>query len=129
MKILKKVASVFREATKARSSGWRKVRKEFIAKNPACAACGGKMLLQVHHVIPFHIDPALELDASNLITLCMWKNNCHSNIGHGDDWKCYNPNVREDCERALAHPELWKEIDDLAHKNRVNAETGNIQNQ
>jgi hypothetical protein len=45
---------------------------------------------------PFHLHPELELDPKNLITLCMSRKECHLQIGHGDDFKAYNPNVETD---------------------------------
>src|SRR5271154_2464130 len=90
--------------TLTRSGEWPTVRKHFLEKNPTCAACGGKSLLNVHHKEPFHLDPRLELDDNNLITLCI-RNLCHIDIGHGDDYKFYNPNVVKDAAEALAHPE------------------------
>jgi 5-methylcytosine-specific restriction protein A len=82
-----------------RSSGWAKVEHEFLKVHGECAACGGSEALQVHHVKPFHLHPELELDPENLITLCMSGDlDCHLHLGHGGYFKCYNPNVREDCE-------------------------------
>jgi hypothetical protein len=52
--------------------------------------------LNVHHVLPFHLKPELELDPSNLITLCSsLDKNCHLDIGHGDNFRAYNASVRE----------------------------------
>jgi len=51
----------------------------------------------VHHIKPFHIEPELELEPDNLITLCMDEFDCHLLIGHGDSFQCYNPHVVEDC--------------------------------
>jgi hypothetical protein len=77
-----------------RSDKWPKVRKDFLSKNPTCAACGGSDHLDVHHQRPFHLDPSLELDETNLITLCMGKDkHCHLLLGHGDDFKAFNPNI------------------------------------
>jgi 5-methylcytosine-specific restriction protein A len=90
---------------KNRSSGWKEVRDDFLRKNPTCAACGETENLQVHHIVPFHLKPELELIETNLITLCMNKNECHLEIGHGDSWKCYNPNVKEDAEKHLSDPQ------------------------
>lgn len=84
---------------KQRSPEWHKVRDEFLKKNPTCAACGSAVKLQVHHKMPFHINPHLELDEDNLITLCMDEGECHLQIGHGDSWKCYNPHVERDAEK------------------------------
>lgn len=83
----------------ARSSAWPAVRKSYLARKPSCEACGGTRALEVHHVVPFHIDPRLELLASNLITLCEAGPahlNCHLLVGHLGDWKLSNPTVRRD---------------------------------
>ncbi len=85
-----------------RSGKWPTVRKNYITKHPECEACCGAENLNVHHVVPFHDDPSLELDESNLITLCR---DCHFRLGHDPDgpsgpekpnWKKSNPNVRRD---------------------------------
>ena len=78
-----------------RSTRWRTVRKEFIKNNNSCAACGSTKDLEVHHVIPVHIDESKELDMDNLITLC--SESCHILFGHLMDFKSHNPTVREDC--------------------------------
>lgn len=79
-----------------RSSHWPKVRNAFLADHPACEACGRKKKLEVHHIVPFHVDPALELSESNLTTLCL---RCHLLLGHLDDWKSWNSRVRADSSR------------------------------
>lgn len=63
--------------------------------------------LNVHHKVPFHIAPELELEESNLITLCMSEDrHCHLLIGHGDSFKAYVPDVEGFSKEALdAH---WK---------------------
>ena len=86
------VASVLGES---RSPKWPAVRQHHLDREPCCAACGSKDLLNVHHVRPFHTDPALELEDSNLITLCEQH---HLTFGHLMDWKSWNPDVRKDCE-------------------------------
>lgn len=92
------VTSIVREKIKSRrrSSLWDEVRDDFLEKNSTCAACGSTKRLQVHHVIPFSNRPELELEVSNLITLCMGVNECHFRIGHGCSFKHYNPNVLAD---------------------------------
>jgi 5-methylcytosine-specific restriction protein A len=77
-----------------RSPKWRKVRAEHIKNNPECAACGRKDGLEVHHIVPYHINPDLELEPSNLITLC--GKYCHFIFGHYMDWKSWNENVVRD---------------------------------
>lgn len=90
-----------------RSSKWPKVEKEFLRKNPFCAACATIHNLNVHHKVPFHIAPELELEESNLITLCMSEDrHCHLLIGHGNSFKAYVPDVDIFSKEALdAH---WK---------------------
>lgn len=78
-----------------RSGEWSTVRKRYLDKHPTCMACGSRLLLNVHHIKPYHLEPHLELDESNLITLCM-KNLCHLEIGHAGSFSEYNPDVKED---------------------------------
>lgn len=94
-------------ATK-RSSHWPTVEKHFREANPKCAICESVDRLNVHHKKPFHLHPELELDTNNLITLCMSKMECHLMIGHGDDFKAYNPNIETDA------PLLNKDISKFA---------------
>jgi 5-methylcytosine-specific restriction endonuclease McrA len=77
-----------------RSGAWPRVRREHLAEHPACAACGRAREVEVHHVIPFHDQPELELDATNLVTLCA--DPCHFVHGHLLNWKRSNPHVRSD---------------------------------
>ena len=84
--------------TTKRSGEWPRVRKEHLAIEPACAVCGATESLNVHHVIPVHIDPTKELDKNNFITLCEGAHhlNCHLLFGHLQNWSSYNITVRED---------------------------------
>lgn len=85
-----------------RSGKWPATRAEHLRREPTCAACGTSQDLEVHHVQPFHLFPALELDQSNLITLCEQSGrNCHYFFGHGYNWHCWNPTVREDAAAFL----------------------------
>lgn len=82
-----------------RSSKWPKVRDAFLRLNPSCSVCGCTSKLEVHHIIPFHIAPARELDPTNLITLCESKkygSNCHLLFGHLGDYKKFNPDIEKD---------------------------------
>ncbi len=88
----------------ARSPRWPAVREGFLSQHPRCAVCGGIEKLEVHHIHPFHLHPELELDTTNLITLCeSWKNgiNCHLAIGHLGNFRSFNPDVAADAA-ALA---------------------------
>jgi hypothetical protein len=78
----------------SRSPKWSNVRKEHLINEPNCRACGRKKDLEVHHIIPYHINPEDELNPNNLITLC---SNCHLLFGHLMDYKSWNENVVEDC--------------------------------
>lgn len=84
----------------ARSPHWRKVRDAHLRKQPLCQLCGGDKNLNVHHIIPFHIDPSRELDPTNLITLCNGSSStisCHIRFGHFDNFRTkWNPNVVKD---------------------------------
>ena len=86
-----------------RSSHWETVRKRHLKAFPTCAACGCDQHLQVHHIKPFHLHPELELEESNLITLCEGKgeHQCHLNIGHLGNFKRENPDVVKDAEEFL----------------------------
>ena len=82
-----------------RSNQWPTVRKKHLVSNPCCAVCGGKEKIEVHHKVPFHINPSLELEPSNLITLCESKSHgvvCHLFIGHSGNYKKINENVDAD---------------------------------
>lgn len=79
-----------------RSPRWKKIRKDFLAKNKVCAACGSSQDLEAHHIIPVHIDPNLELDSNNLIALC--SKSCHLLIGHLMDFRSWNPSIIRDAK-------------------------------
>lgn len=95
---------------KTRSPQWPHLEKQFKAEHPTCAACAGTDRLNVHHKKPFHLEPSLELDPDNLITLCMGKKECHLLIGHGDNFRAYNPDVAADAATVLAHPDLFDAV-------------------
>ncbi len=75
-----------------RSSKWPALRKKWIQAHPNCSGCATTSKLQVHHLIPVHLDPIKELDETNLITLCeLAGHDCHFHLGHLLDWLAYNP--------------------------------------
>jgi hypothetical protein len=77
-----------------RSSKWPALRRKFLKINKACAVCGKTKKLEVHHIRPYHLYPALELEMSNLITLCEGSNmNCHLVFGHRSSYKDFNLNI------------------------------------
>lgn len=82
-----------------RSGKWRKLRKEYLKRNPSCAACGGTTKLEVHHLVPVSMDRSLELVESNLLVLCESRSHgilCHLAIGHRGNYRKHNPTARED---------------------------------
>jgi 5-methylcytosine-specific restriction protein A len=82
-----------------RSGKWPKVRRDFL-KGKVCAVCGYKgPKLEAHHVKPFHLHPADELDPANLVALCEEGHegvNCHLLIGHAGNFQGINPDARRD---------------------------------
>ena len=85
--------------TAKRSPQWSKIRNEHLKSNPTCVSCGSTKTLEVHHIKPFHIFPELELDQTNLITLCENSTNgivCHLFIGHRGCYRDNNDDVVED---------------------------------
>ena len=98
-------------ATYTRSGKWRAVRARHLELNPTCAACGTDEDVEVHHILPVHEAirlgrPEMELDKTNLLTLCGGLRNCHWAIGHGYDWKAWRPSAR-----ALAHALLSSKVE------------------
>jgi|CXWL01.1.fsa_nt_gi hypothetical protein len=90
--------------TAKRSGKWSRVRGIHLAHNPKCAICGGTAKLEVHHIIPFHVDPSQELEPSNLMTLCESASYgivCHLLVGHLGNYRQFNPTCRVDAE-------IWK---------------------
>ncbi len=84
-----------------RSPHWPATEKAFKAKHPTCEACGETRNLQVHHVLPYHKYPELELDESNLITLCEYPpHNCHFRA-HLYDWKSWDKDIRKHAAETL----------------------------
>lgn len=84
-----------------RSPRWRALRRWHLTHYPTCAACGGTSKLEVHHIIPVHVDRSLELRQDNLITLCASGRrglNCHLFVGHYGDFRQFNPTAPIDAE-------------------------------
>ncbi len=88
------------KADKERSRKWPSVRKHFLLTHNFCAYCGGTEKLQVHHIRPFHLHPELELDETNMITLCeLPETDHHLHIGHLGNFRSEgNPDVVKDCQ-------------------------------
>jgi 5-methylcytosine-specific restriction endonuclease McrA len=71
-------------------------------------ACGSCKKPEVHHIVPVHLAPELELDPENLITLC--DKYCHFIFGHLMNYKSWNVDVLEDSKTYL------KKIKDKPYK-------------
>lgn len=71
----------------ARSGKWPALLRETLAAHPTCPGCR-RPAETAHHVVPFGADPARELDAANLVAVCV---PCHFVLCHGGDWRTYVP--------------------------------------
>ncbi len=93
-------------ALQLRSPRWPSLRKAHLEKEPRCRACGTRRHLNVHHVMPVHRDPTLELVPDNLVTLCESPGkNCHLFFGHLGSWMSWNGSVRSDADAYRARIE------------------------
>lgn len=82
-----------------RSDKWPALRKQFLHEFPRCSVCGTEKNVQAHHVKPFHDNPELELDYTNLIPLCEgFGQGHHLLFGHLGSFRSYNENVLKDAE-------------------------------
>lgn len=81
-----------------RSRKWPKTARAHKKAFPTCEYCQGRKQLQTHHISDYSTSPELELEWSNLMTLCM-KNKCHFIEAHLQNWKSINPDIRDDCAR------------------------------
>jgi hypothetical protein len=69
----------------------RQMQKWLVGK--VCAVCGGVKRLQAHHLFPRHIWPQLMWMPEFWYPLCRGNPtiDCHCTVGHGGDFKGYNP--------------------------------------
>ena len=122
---LRVAKAIIREKAKPLSRGrsplWSLVRRIHLKSHPMCAACGSTRFIQVHHIVPFHMNRSLELNEGNLITLCMGKSECHLALGHGDSFNTYNPHVVPDVRVVAADPSTLPEIAAKAKAGRLKA--------
>lgn len=78
-----------------RSDEWPAARKWHLRAEPDCQVCRTRRDVEVHHVVPVHLDKALELSPTNLLTLCRPH---HLLFGHLGAWASWNADVRRDVE-------------------------------
>lgn len=92
-----------------RSPKWHAVERAHLKLHPWCEVCKTRSGVEVHHVIPFHVDAAHELDPTNLISLCRVH---HLLFGHLGDWKSWNLKCADDVRvwdsKFLTRPYLAK---------------------
>jgi|APGre2960657404_1045060.scaffolds.fasta_scaffold236038_2 5-methylcytosine-specific restriction endonuclease McrA len=101
---LAKAAKWFALRGNKRSKDWPEVRRRHLAREGWCRGCGAVTALEVHHVIPFGVEPWLELHENNLLTLCENAGKqCHLRLGHLGSWKKFDPMVRL---KATAKPAM-----------------------
>jgi len=74
-----------------------KAKRDYAIVHTECAICGSEKCIEVHHVIPVHININLATNYENFIALCDNNNNgCHRWIGHFGDFKNkWNLNIRQ----------------------------------
>ena len=60
------------------SRPWSRLREQVLEKGGyKCSKCHGRRRLEVHHIIPRHIEPDKKYDIMNLTILC---NFCHKKL-------------------------------------------------
>lgn len=90
-----------------RSPHWEQLERDIVAKHPYCAATGKEpehndgLILNVHHIRPYHLRPELELEPTNLIVLMGGVLAVHLWLGHLGDWHSFNPHVVEQAAEFL----------------------------
>lgn len=75
---------------------WRviKAMRTYRKEHPRCEITGRKGV-HVHHIEPVHVRPDLADDPANFISLCP---KAHEIVGHGGNWKHWNPRVVTDSQ-------------------------------
>ncbi len=89
---------------------WEKFEKEYWEKHrneKFCHICGEKKRVELHHIVPRHIDPSRIFDESNLIPLCRA---CHFRWGHLNDWDSYNPIIKTVAENLYEYHKYLKTV-------------------
>ena len=79
-------------------SKWEEFERQYWKKHPDqkyCHVCGETKKIELHHIIPRHIDPSKIFDESNLIPLCKHD---HLVFGHLGNYEWWNPHVVEDAK-------------------------------
>lgn len=74
-----------------------KAKKAYATIRPECAICGNPSNIEIHHVIPVHIDISLACNFDNFVAACDTGNNgCHRWLCHFGDFKNkWNLDIRQ----------------------------------
>jgi hypothetical protein len=80
------------------SPATKKAMAEYRKQHPRCEWDGCSEKVDVHHIVPVHVDPTLAADPENLISLGSAR--CHLCAGHGGDYQQWIDNVRLLCVAA-----------------------------
>jgi 5-methylcytosine-specific restriction enzyme A len=79
-----------------RSARWQRLRAQHLKQHPLCTRCAAKgktaLASEVHHRIACHDDAHLQMDPSNLESLCA---PCHAPMRH-DDRRGYSKAIDTD---------------------------------
>jgi len=81
-----------------------KAKRQYLKEHNTCAVCGHNKDLEVHHIVPVHIDSSKAVDQDNFITLCdLGNKGCHYVFGHLRNFRTlWNPNIVEFAEVVRA---------------------------
>lgn len=77
-----------------------KAKREYLKNHPKCAVCCNEKRVEVHHIIPVHVDRTKACDPNNFISLCdEYNKGCHYNFGHYRNFRSkWNVNIRQFAE-------------------------------
>lgn len=102
MKRIKKAIHMLKHKELYFNKEWSDFEKKYWKEHPEekyCHMCGETKNVELHHIIPRHVDPSKILDENNLIPLCR---ECHFRFGHFCNFeKYYNKDIVKMCKYVL----------------------------
>lgn len=91
-----------------------KAKRAYVKEHRECAVCGYKKKLEVHHILPVHIDISLSCEPSNFITLCR---DCHFTFGHFHNFRTnWNPEIRVFAKVITEMMKETRKLSDVTNK-------------
>ena len=86
-----------------------KAKRAYKKTHPFCAVCGTTKDIEIHHIVPVHVDSSKACDPENFISLCDWRNHgCHYIWGHFRNFRSkWNPDIVEFAEGVETLRKLW----------------------